>query len=458
MSMIKLAWKNVLFKPLSMLMSLILFALGTGLIALLLLMQRQLQENFEGNLAGVDLVIGAKGSPLQMILSSMYHIDSPTGNITLQEAKPFLNPKHPLISTAVPLSLGDSYRGYRIVGTTHAFLSLYNVGLEEGQLWERNFEVTIGNKVARNLKLQIGDTFKSSHGFEEDIDAGHVDHLSFKVVGILEASGTVADQLILTTNQSYWLVHGEQVQHETADTALISSEVETQDADHKAHGHSEVVEHEHADQEDGHGEHHHTEIPDDSGLVPHDLLEEDPALDITSLLLKFKARNFQALNMQRNINDNTDMQAATPAIEINRLYNLMGTGERILRMLAWAITIVSGLSVFISLFSSLRDRRYELALMRVMGAGRGKLFTLIVLEGLLLAGIGCMFGILLSHVAMEVLGGAMEESYGYRFTGWRFLREEGWIIAGALVIGFIAAVIPAVQASRTDIAETLTEG
>jgi putative ABC transport system permease protein len=454
MNLITLAWKNVLYKPLSMLMSLVLFALGTGLIALLLLMQRQLQENFERNLAGIDLVIGAKGSPLQLILSSMYHVDSPTGNISLKEIRPFLNPKHPLIGTAVPMSLGDSYKGYRIVGTTHAFIELYKPEIQTGRAWEQNFEVTIGDLVARSLGLKIGDEFRSTHGFEEGVDVGHVDHLSFKVVGTFKAQGTVVDQLILTTNQSYWLVHGE------SDHDEHSEEEDSTHVDHSAHDPESDHAHDEASQEhDGDHSHEtdaHVHAAPASG--PLDLLDEDETLDITSLLITFKARNFQALNMQRSINENTDMQAATPAIEINRLYSLMGTGERVLRLLAWAITIVSGLSVFISLFSSLRDRRYELALMRVMGAGRGKLFVLIILEGLLLAGIGCLAGLLLSHGAMEVLGGSMEESYRYHFTGLRFLYEEIWLVLGALGIGFVAAVIPAWQASRTDIATTLTEG
>lgn len=444
MSLIQLAWKNLVNRPLAMALSLILFALGTGLIALLLLVQRQLQENFERNLAGVDLVIGAKGSPLQLILSSMYHIDAPTGNISLKEARPFLNPKHPLIGTAVPLSLGDSFGGYRIVGTTHDFLGLYNQPqIQTGRLWETNMEVTIGASVAMQTGLKPGDEFKSSHGFEDGVDAGHVDHLSFKVVGIFAPQGTVVDQLILTTNQSFWLVHGEHDHEE--DTSAVS-ETHSRD-DHEGHDHEDHAGHDH-----DHADHGH------ATTLPANLLEvEDETLGITSLLIKFKSRNFQALNMQRNINENTDLQAATPAIEINRLFSMMSTGERVLTILAWVITIVSGLSIFISLFSSLQDRRYELALIRVMGAGRSKLFLLIILEGLLLAGIGCLIGMLMSHGLMQILGQALEDSYRFNFTGLRFLKEEVWLIAGALAIGFIAAVIPAIQASRTDIATTLTE-
>lgn len=427
MNLLQLSWKNIIHRPLSMLLSVILFALGVGLISLLFLLDKQLQENREKNLVGIDLVVGAKGSPLQLILSSMYHIDAPTGNVSLKEIRPFLNPKHPLIQKVVPLSMGDTHKGYRIVGTDTAMVSLYDAKIATGKIWEKHFEATIGADVARELGLKIGDEFQSSHGLVNDDDLIHTDAHAFRVVGIFEPSGTVVDQLILTTTQSFWLVH-EDHDHEGE---------EQDDSNHEDHA--------------GHDHHAHDE-------VPKPLSEEPDDKEITSLLIQFKGRNFQALNMQRNINENTDLQAATPAIEITRLFNLMDTGQQALKVLAIVIIIVSGLSIFISLFSSLKDRKYELALMRTMGATPSKLFFLIVLEGLILAVLGTGIGFLLSHGGMEVLAGAMKEAYRYSFTGFQFLWQEGYLLIGALVIGIVAAIIPAIQASRTDISETLTKG
>ena len=189
---------------------------------------------------------------------------------------------------------------------------------------------------------------------------------------------------------------------------------------------------------------------------PKPLIEEVDQ-EITSLLVQFKNRNYQTLNMARSINENTDMQAANPPIEINRLHAMVGVGEDALRILAMIIVFVSGLSIFISLFDSLRDRRYELALMRVMGASRGKLFALIILEGVLLAAIGFLIGIALSHGGMEVLAGFMKSAYRYSFSGLVFLKEEIFLLIGALSIGILAAIIPAIQASKTDISKTLTD-
>lgn len=463
MNLLSLSWKNLRFKPLNTSLSILLFALGVGLISLLFLLEKQLQDNFEKNLAGIDLVVGAKGSPLQLILSSMYHIDAPTGNMTIKEARPFLNPKHPLIETAVPLAMGDSYKGFRIVGSTTNLVELYEGKLAEGTLWEKDFEVTLGATAARDLGLKLGDKFKSSHGFDDNEDLEHGDAEAFKVVGILAPTGAVVDQLIITTPQSYWHVHD----HGGGATATGTEEEEKEeDHDHEGHDHGDQEEHDHDHEAHDHGEeeghdhegHDHAGHDHDHDTPPKPLIEEADDKDITSILIKFKGRNFQALNMGRNINENTDLQAATPAIEINRVFAQMDQGERVLKILGIVIVIVSALSIFISLYSSLKERQYELALMRVMGARPGKLFLLIVLEGLLLAGIGYGLGILMSHVSMEMIANFMKDSYRYSFSGWEFLEQEYLLLLGALIIGFLAALIPAIRASKTPIAKTLTKG
>ncbi|NND06014.1 MAG: FtsX-like permease family protein [Saprospiraceae bacterium] len=429
MNAIKLSWKNLVNRPLGMLLSIVLFALGVGLISLLLLLNQQLDQKFEKNLAGIDLVIGAKGSPLQLILCNMYHVDAPTGNIDIKDAKPFLRPGHPLIEVAIPLSLGDNYRNFRIVGTEPDFVDLYDAKIETGALFDSHFQVTIGANVAATLGLKIGDTFFSAHGFDHNEDFEHETEQPFEVVGILAPSGAVVDQLILTTPPTIWMVH----------------EHESPEADSGDHQHDDEHVHDHDSRA-------HTHPAYDQPLLSY------PDKQITSILIEFSARNFRTLNMQRNINENTSLQAATPVIEINRLFSLMGVGLETLKVLAWVIVIVSGLSIFISLFNSLKERKYELALMRVMGASRLKLFGFIILEGLLIAVIGYILGILLSHVSISLLSGYMQEAYKYSISGNVFLPEEAYLFLGCLVVGLVSAVIPAWQAFKTDISETLTMG
>ena len=427
MQYLRLAVKNLFHKPLNLALSLILFALGVGLISFLLLFNSQLKEKFDANLAGINLVIGAKGSPLQLILCNMYHIDNPTGNIKIKDAKPFLNPRHPLIKLAVPLSLGDNYRSFRIVGTNHDILKLYGVQIGEGSLWTKDLEVTIGATVAKKSGLKIGDSFVSSHGFDEDPDLAH-DHAKFKVTGILKGSGTVVDQLILTNTASIWEMHA----HEEATAA------EPHD-----HEHSHVD----ADSLDQH-------VHDNSNT---DLLAH-PEVQITSILVQYKsANNYQALNMPRAINENTAMQAASPAYEINKLYDMIGTGTETIRYVALLIAIVSLISIFISLYQSMKQRKYELALLRVMGSSRAGLFFLILLEGIGIALLGWLTGTLLSHVGMMVLGHYLTEDFGYDFQAWVLLKEEWYLFFIAIGLGIVAALVPALKAAGTDINQTLGE-
>ena len=393
--MFKIAWKNAWFNKFHSVLSLMLFALGVGLISFLLQVQQQLQQNFEKNLAGVDLIIGAKGSPLQLILCNLYHIDNPTGNIKLASVQAFMNPAHPLVAKAIPVSVGDNYKGFRIVGTTPDFPDLYAVQPEQGSLFTTAMEACIGYEVSKTAGLKIGDEFYSEHGLLQG-DGENNHGQKFKVCGIFKPSATVLDQLILTPLESIWEVH---TAHETD-----------------------------------------TEIHEKS---------------ITALLLKYRNRsNFQTLNLPRNINENTDMQAAVPAIEMNRLYVLLGSAEKMLRMLAFAIMMVSGISIFLALLNALKERRNELALLRVMGASASRLFGLILTEACILAFVGSTLGLVISHGAMALFGIYMKNAFRYTFDGLNFLPEEGVLFFVALMIGLVSGIVPAVLAYKTRITPT----
>jgi len=453
MNLFKLAWKNLRSKPLSMLLNLLLFGLGVGLVVFLLLINYQVNQNFEKNLAGIDLVVGAKGSPMQMILCNMYHIDAPTGNIPIKDIKPFFNPKHPVVKEAIPLSLGDSYKAYRIVGTDTTFVDLYGAKIAKGRMWRQDYDVVIGSLVADRAHLHLGDEFYSSHGLADDGINVHDHGSKFRVVGILKPNQTVADQLILCNTPTIWAVHD----HEDLDH-------EDHDHEEDGEGHAAHEEHDDHGDHDGHDHHDHDHdhdhadaVIEDAAARPFNLLDH-PDQSITSILIKFRNHGIQALNFPRAINENTDLMAAQPSWQINRVRDMMGTGTDMLRLLAAAIIFVSAISLFISLFSSLRGRKYELAILRVMGGSRKTLFALIIIEGLILAVLGYLLGIFLGHLGVGVLGGELEATYKYRFSPWLWLKEEYLILAVLLALSFVASLLPAIKASRTPISETLSEG
>ena len=386
-------------RPWQTFLSLLLIMMGVSVISMLLQMNRQLEKNFNKNISGINMVIGAKGSPLQLILASVYHIDNPTGNISLQEVQKWVT--NPVVEKWIPLSYGDNYKGYRILGTNHLYPGHYEARLAEGKLWENSFEVTLGAIAAQRLNLGLGDEFQGAHGLVGEVSVH--EEKNYKVVGILQPTGTVVDQLILTGLNSVWEIHE-------------------------------------------HAEDHHAES---------DSVEE--AREITAVLIK--ARNpAMGMMVARSINDQSSMQAALPAIEINRLFGLFAVGIDTLKILAWVIMIISGISVFVSLYSSLKTRRYDMAMLRAMGASPFKLFSFIMLEGILLAVLGFILGILLSRSGLFFLGTVMEADYNFDFSGIIFMLEELSLFGFTLLIGIGAALIPGLQAYFIPLSKELANG
>ena len=412
MNLFRISWSNLRDKPLSSFLSGLLMTFGITIISLLLLLNKQLDDQFRKNIKGIDMVLGAKGSPLQLILSSIYQIDSPTGNIPLDEAERLT--RNPMIKTAIPLSMGDNYRSFRIVGTNKKYLDHFGTTVAQGKLFQQDLETVIGPRVAAVTGLKIGDTFASSHGLDEAGEE-HAD-AKYKVVGILTATNTVTDQLILTPLSSVWAIH--EHGHE----------------DHHNEGPTE-----HHEESEAHEEADHDEAP----------------REITSMLIKF--RNPMGMMLARGINSNSKLQAALPNIEINRLFSLLGVGVETLRGLAIVIMLISGVSVFVSLYNSLKERRYEMALMLSMGATRAQLFGMLLLEGLVLALIGFTLGVLLSRIGLWLFSSSVSSEYHYNLAAFNILPEE-WILLGvALLIGLLAAALPALGIYRMNISRTLAK-
>jgi putative ABC transport system permease protein len=419
----KIAWKNIWFKPLNTALSIILLTASVAIITLLILLQEQFEKNFDDNIEGIDLVLGAQGSPLQLILSSVYQIDAPTGNIDYTEAKKWM--RNPQVKTAIPLAFGDNYRGFRIVGTTEAYLSKFKATLEQGKFFEKDFEVVVGNAVAEKMKLKIGDKFYGSHGDAEEGEL-HKDH-AYIVSGIASPTGKVIDNLILCNIQSVWAMHD----HEHAEG--------------EAHEGEEAVEHNHDD--------HDHEHAGTQGEV-HEAVSEE-GKEITAVLVKFKGPVAIAM-WPRIIAMNTKMQAASPAIEVNRLFSLFGIGLQALQYLAYGIMLISGISIFIALYNTLKERKYEFALLRVNGASRLQLLSLVLIESLLLCVVGFIFGTIVGRLALGLISASSEQEFKMSFNPFEFVwQKEGFLFLLTIFVGILAAVIPALKAYSLNISKTL---
>ena len=216
MSLWRLAWRYLWSEPLTAGLNLLLLSLGLAAIGFVLLVSEQIDSGLRRDLAGIDLVVGAKGSPMQIMLAGVFHLDVPTGNIPLAALDALRANR--LVERAVPVSLGDTLHGFRIVGTTADYLALYPTPLASGRVWAQPMEAVLGAESARATGLKLGDRFAGSHGLGEQGEAH--EHHDYTVVGVLATSGGVIDRLVLTDLASVWAVHDE-ARHDETTLALV---------------------------------------------------------------------------------------------------------------------------------------------------------------------------------------------------------------------------------------------
>jgi len=394
----KLVWKNLLHEPLSTTLSLLLLTVGVSIITLLVGIKYQVEKKLDGDLKNIDLVIGAKGSPLQLILSSIYHLDAPTGNISLEDAKEIAS--NPMVETAIPLAYGDNYNGFRILGTDSNWYQLYETKIYDGKMPSENMEVVLGWQVAQKTGLKIGDSFEGTHGNAEqgEVHEGH----PYKVVGILTPSYNVADQLIVTN---------------------VSSVIEI----HEEHEHDHAEEHVHAHEE------------------------------ITAMLLQFRSP-MAMITMPRKINEETNFQAAIPNIEIRRLLKLLDGIFIIIQAIGIIIMLLAGISVFLSLLQKLQRRKYEIALLQSIGYSKWYVSSLLIYEAFLLAIFGYLIGFIFSRLILFVLESSIAQQYGLNVFSLGWMEGEYLIFLITLLTGIISAIIPAWYSVRTSISKTLADG
>lgn len=424
MSWLALAWANLRNTPLSSAVNAFLMALGTASIVLLLLAGEHFARVIARDAHGIDLVVGAKGSPIQLVLSSVYHADIPTGNIPLHEANVWA--EDPRVARAIPLSLGDNYRGFRIVGTTPDYAGLYSATLAHGAFWTESMQAVVGSAVARQTQLQVSDTFAGAHGLSTARDHQH-ERQPYRVVGVLEKTGTVLDRLILTSTESVWELHDEHhVPHSS--------------------GHQEphALDHLNADYAEPHE-------PESDGP---DHEDHDGDREITALLLSY-ATPLAATSLPREIDRASNLQEASPAFELARLLQLVGIGRDGLLVFAGILILTAGFSVFAALYGALKARRFDLAMLRCLGASREELLLSLLLEGLMLTAAGVAAGLTMGHIAMAALGSWLEARRGVMIDSWIWLPTETVLVFGLLGVGILAALLPAWQAYRTDVAQTL---
>lgn len=400
MRLVLLAWRYLWARPLVAVLNLALLALGVAAMSFVTLVANQVERSVQRDLAGIDLVVGAKGSPLQLILAGVFHLDVPSGNIPLATARTLA--EHPMVERVVPLSLGDSLRGYRIVGSTLRYPALYGAQLAAGAYWTDKLQAVLGADVARDTALAIGQKFTGTHGLGREGDA-HGD-TPYNVTGVLARCGCVLDRLVLTDLASVWAVH----------------------------------EHGTAQEEDGHDAHD----------------AQQAAREVTLLLVGYRTP-LAAVTLPRWVNAQPGLQAAAPALESARLLRMVGVGTEVLRGFGLVLLLAAAASVFVGLAHAVREREPDLAMLRMLGAPPWRVAALVAAEALWLALLGALTGLALAQGLMALLGWELAQARSLAVGPQWGSVQQLWVLLGCLVLALVAAALPAWRALRLDVSRLL---
>jgi putative ABC transport system permease protein len=398
MNSLRLVSAQLARRPLQTVLVVVLLALGIATLLVLAALRQQLSEQLTRDARGFDVVVGAKGSPLQLILSALYHVDVPTGNVPLAALQTLRTQR--LVKAAIPVSLGDNYRGFRIVGTEAALIAHYGAQLREGSLFRGKLDAVLGADVARATRLAVGATFFGTHGLASD---GFVhDDATYRVVGVLAPTGTVLDRLILTDLASVWFVHeGEPA--DATERELLAAERE-----------------------------------------------------VTAILVQY-ASPLAAATLPRQINADPKLMAAVPAAEVARLFGVVGVAVDAMRAFALVLVAASVLVLFVALMNALEERRDDFAVMRLLGASRGKVAALLLLEAWVLALAALLLGVALALGALHLIAAMLAQARSFPLAPWALAAQAWWVPLLALGVSMVAAAVPAWRIMRMPLHDALAQ-
>ena len=427
------------YRMLNSMLSILLTAFGVSIALIISQFGDHIKKRLTLDGKGIDIVVGAKGSPLQLILSSVYHIDIPTGNIDYKLAKKIT--RLPEIKKSIPLALGDNWKGYRIVGTTKEYIQHYNARIDKGRLWNNKFETVIGS----SIDLKINDEFIGAHGLLEE-GTPHHDN-KYKVIGILKKTGTVLDRLIITSLDSVLEIHG-----------LENIESKNAIHEHKEHGHEKSVDkhkdiigvhgnHEHKNTIDKHEDHEHK-----STIDKHDSLKSP---EVSALLITTKSP-ISNINLPRLINRESSLQAANPALEITRLISMLGLGSKSFTVISIILILISALSIFAGLAGNMENRIGDLSVLRAIGYSKKRIFKIVALEGIMIVINGLIFGIIMGLLSFMIIAEVITPLNTSQ-ASIRLSLNFYLIILIVLFTGLVAALFPAYYYSKLSVAKLLSK-
>ena len=435
-------------------LSVLLTSFGVLIALLISQFSNHIKNRLSTDGKNIDIVVGAKGSPLQLVLSSVYHIDIPTGNIPLKSTVKLTT--NPMIEKSIPIALGDNWKGFRIVGTTLDYIEHFNGKIDKGRLWGDDFEMVAG----ADVDLKVNEKISGAHGIMD----GGVDHdeHSYNVVGVLKPTGSVLDRLLLTSVNSVLEIHGlENVDyhnknnHREHSSEQHKNHEHEHDHNHEEHKNEKHKNHEHKDEHEKNETHEKFDNINSNFEKKKPDTKKSTEPEITALLIKTKSP-IANVNLPRSINRETNMQAANPALEITRLTTMLGLGSKSFAFLSILLISIAILSIFSGLASNLENRLGDLAILRAIGYSKKRIFKIIALEGALIIFFGIILGVIMGFGTFEILSHIIAP-LNVSKANFAINSDFFIIIVLVLIAGIIASVIPAYKGSKISVANQLSQ-
>jgi len=415
---------NILSKKLKNFLTIFAIMISLLLIICIQNISSQLVNNVENQTKEYDLIVGKTGSGIGLALNSIFYYGVPEGNIDIAYLEKLSSSKY--VKKIVPIGMGDNYRGYKIIGTTPSFFSGDQFKLKEGKYIEDEFEVVLGSTIAQKGNMKIGDKFKGNHGLseevEEDEEEGHHHHdMEYTVVGILEPTNTPNDTILFTTIESLWEVHGlhhdKSGDHEHETEHNEESEELEEHSSHAIGGKKEAV--------------------------------EDSTALITALLIRAKDMSSQTM-LYNELSNDSNIQVIIPNQALREFLNYIRVFTVIITLIASVSVVISIIMLFITMLTSSIEQRKDTSILRALGASRGIIFIINICQMLILALIGVILGLILSHIVIGIIGNIIVTKYGLYMSGLIFQKEEFIAMLITIVLALIAGIIPAMMVYKTD--------
>jgi putative ABC transport system permease protein len=438
--------------------TIITVAVAVALMLVLLTLRESGKRAFERGVGDMHMLVTAEASPLASVLNSVFYASPPRNYLPWERYEQLLT-QAPWAYT-VPVQMGDSYRGFPVVASNAAFFARYkpNIGenweLREGRFFENDFEVVVGAAAASASGLKVGDEINLTHGSGMSRDGEHAGHVhneyNYKVVGILQPTGGAHDRALMTTLESSWIIHA----HDRIEAAAHADDKHTHDEPAAETGHAEG---EHAHDHDHDHAHDHAPIT----VTVDDLIDEDRK--ITGVYLRLVTREgsqvpanlqqvFDTLRRDRTIN------VAAPFDEIRKLDIIVGNVNRLFVAVAAVVVVSSAVAILLALYNSMEQRKRQIAIFRVLGASRGRVFGLILTESALIGLLGVVLGIALSILGSSLAAGALKDRIGLVVNTVLPPRELVAVCLATIALAIVAGVVPALKAYRTSVYDNLRPG